>query len=94
MDKKQALIGTALTALVFAAAACHNGKGAKGGMGGGKMGAMAGKGECSGVNSCKGQGECGGAGHGCAGKNSCKGQGWISKTAAECKAAGGSFKGR
>ncbi|WP_198414841.1 BufA2 family periplasmic bufferin-type metallophore [Piscinibacter terrae] len=45
--------------------------------------------KCAGVNTCKGTSECATAKSGCKGQNGCKGQGWVSKTATECKAAGG-----
>jgi hypothetical protein len=45
--------------------------------------------KCAGVNTCKGTSECASAKSQCKGQNSCKGQGWVSKTATECKAAGG-----
>jgi len=45
--------------------------------------------KCAGINTCKGTSECATAKSSCKGQNSCKGQGWVNKTAAECKAAGG-----
>jgi hypothetical protein len=48
---------------------------------------------CAGVNACKAHGECAGDGHGCGGKNSCKGKGWVTLSAKECKAKGGSVAG-
>jgi len=45
--------------------------------------------KCAGVNTCKGTSDCATAKSQCKGQNSCKGQGWVNKTAAECKAAGG-----
>jgi hypothetical protein len=45
--------------------------------------------KCAGVNTCKGTSECATATSGCQGQNGCKGQGWVKRTAAECKAAGG-----
>ncbi len=46
--------------------------------------------KCAGTNSCKGSSECKTAKSECKGHNSCKGQGWVnSKSAAECKKAGG-----
>ena len=86
MDKKTALMGAALAALV-AAAGCNK-SGMKTASG------DTAKGECHGVNACKGQGECGGPGHGCAGKNTCKGQGWVTKTASDCKTLGGTFSAK
>ena len=44
---------------------------------------------CAGINSCKGTSDCATAKNECKGQIACKGQGWVSKTAAECKAAGG-----
>ena len=85
MDKKTLLMGTALTALVMAAG-CNKAATQSGG--------TVAAGECHGINACKGQGECGGPGHECAGKNTCKGQGWVTKTADDCKALGGTFKGK
>ncbi|HEX9391156.1 MAG TPA: hypothetical protein VF928_07575 [Usitatibacteraceae bacterium] len=46
--------------------------------------------KCAGINSCKGSSDCKTAKNECKGHNACKGQGWVHKTAAECKAAGGS----
>jgi uncharacterized membrane protein len=48
--------------------------------------------QCVGVNSCKGQGACKQATHSCKGQNACKGQAWISTTAAQCKAWGGTIQ--
>lgn len=45
--------------------------------------------KCAGINTCKGTSDCATAKSECKGQNSCKGQGWVKKTAAECKAAGG-----
>ena len=46
--------------------------------------------QCLGIHACKGQSACHVAGgHACAGQNACKGKGWISVTATECTAKGG-----
>lgn len=84
MEKKTLLMGTALAALAMTGCS---------GMGAKSDGGMSSV-ECHGVNACKGTGECGGVGHGCAGQNACKGKGWIKKSADECKAMGGTFKGK
>lgn len=44
---------------------------------------------CQGINACKGQGTCAGNGHPCGRHTPCKGQGWLSVTAEECAAKGG-----
>jgi hypothetical protein len=52
--------------------------------------------KCQGINGCGGKGECKAVdgSHDCAGKNSCKGKGWVtSKSAEDCKAAGGTVVG-
>lgn len=46
---------------------------------------------CAGVNSCKGTSECKTAENACKGQNACKGHGFLSMTADECKAKGGTF---
>ena len=100
-NEKKVVLGSALAAFTLAAGCAGMGGMKKGGATGSTTAAPAAaqstliaKGECSGINACKGQGECGGAGHGCAGKNACKGQGWVSKSADECKSAGGTFKAK
>ncbi|MGH1349208.1 MAG: BufA2 family periplasmic bufferin-type metallophore [Methyloligellaceae bacterium] len=45
---------------------------------------------CYGVNSCKGTSACKTASSACKGQNGCKGKGFLSLTAEECKAKGGS----
>lgn len=44
---------------------------------------------CQGINACKGQGTCAGNGHPCGRHTPCKGQGWLSVSAEECAAKGG-----
>ncbi|MEO8418977.1 MAG: hypothetical protein ABI475_09655 [Methylophilaceae bacterium] len=46
---------------------------------------------CAGVNSCKGSSECKTAENACKGQNACKGHGFLSMSADECKAKGGTF---
>ena len=46
--------------------------------------------QCFGVNACKGQGACKTASNACKGQNSCKGTGFVSISAADCTAKGGS----
>ncbi len=46
---------------------------------------------CNGVNECKGHSACATNNNACAGKNACKGQGFVSMTAADCAAAGGTL---
>jgi hypothetical protein len=48
--------------------------------------------QCAGVNSCKGKSECSSARNGCKGQNACKGQGWLTLSAKECKAKGGTVE--
>ncbi len=46
---------------------------------------------CYGINTCKGTSDCATAKTSCKGQNECKGQDFVSKTAKECVAAGGSL---
>lgn len=46
---------------------------------------------CAGVNSCKGTSECKTAENACKGQNACKGHGFLSMSAEDCKAKGGTF---
>ena len=46
---------------------------------------------CYGINTCKGTSDCATAKTSCKGQNSCKGSGFISTTAKECAAKGGSL---
>ncbi|ABC33246.1 conserved hypothetical protein [Hahella chejuensis KCTC 2396] len=47
---------------------------------------------CWGVNSCAGHNDCKTANNDCKGMGSCQGQGFLSMTADECKAKGGTVK--
>jgi len=44
---------------------------------------------CQGINECRGKGTCAGNGHPCGRHTPCRGQGWLSVTAEECSAKGG-----
>lgn len=46
---------------------------------------------CYGINTCKGTSDCATAKTSCKGQNECKGNGFISTTAKECAAKGGSL---
>jgi uncharacterized membrane protein len=46
--------------------------------------------KCQGINECAGQSECAtAAGNSCEGLNECRGMGWITVSADECDAKGG-----
>ena len=47
--------------------------------------------KCAGINECKGSAECAAAdgSSSCKGQNTCKGKGWISASAEDCTAKGG-----
>lgn len=84
--KKTVLLGAALSGMLAATAQAADPKDDA-------MKPKGGNVECYGVNACKGQGECGTKTHGCAGMNECKGKGWISLSADQCQAKGGTYEG-